>query len=181
MAKFLKSEFYNQTAMKGCNEIRMQLGLTQEEMAMALGVSRSLWALYEVGKRDLPTFAFLALSELLKHVNKPEMTAKSRPNIAHDSPEINKALEYRLRENEYEQLRLAKEIDVAESKYASQIRRAQVIDFLSLQTDESIFKKSAKYLIKKIPSMTDSVLAELYLKQELLQHEEVKLHTKFNK
>lgn len=40
-------------------------GLTQEEMAIYLGITRSQWSMFSVGKRKLPTEASLKLNDLL--------------------------------------------------------------------------------------------------------------------
>jgi transcriptional regulator with XRE-family HTH domain len=50
--------------MKKESSIREQLGLTQEDMALYLQVSRGQLALYETHKRDLPTDALLKLVEI---------------------------------------------------------------------------------------------------------------------
>ena len=50
--------------MKKEISIREQLGLTQEDMALYLQVSRGQLALYETHKRDLPTNALLKLVEI---------------------------------------------------------------------------------------------------------------------
>jgi len=53
--------------MRTHNEIRKSLGLTQEQMAMLLGVSRSQLAYYELGRRDLPPKAWTVMRELVTH------------------------------------------------------------------------------------------------------------------
>ena len=50
--------------MKKESSIREQLGLTQEDMALYLQVSRGQLALYETHKRDLPNAAKLKLVEI---------------------------------------------------------------------------------------------------------------------
>ena len=45
------------------------LGITQEQMAVILGISKSLLSMYELGKRDLPTHALVKLAALSNHVN----------------------------------------------------------------------------------------------------------------
>ncbi len=51
--------------MHNHENIRSVLGLTQDELATLLAVTRSQLSMYELGKRDLPAFAKLKLSELL--------------------------------------------------------------------------------------------------------------------
>jgi transcriptional regulator with XRE-family HTH domain len=49
--------------------IREILGITQEKLAILIGVSRSQLSLYEIGKRSLPRNATINLAEILKLVN----------------------------------------------------------------------------------------------------------------
>lgn len=56
--------------------IREQLGVTQEELALLLKVTRSQLAMYELGKRDLPVAAKKQLSELLLYVMEQSATTK---------------------------------------------------------------------------------------------------------
>jgi transcriptional regulator with XRE-family HTH domain len=50
--------------MKGLKNIREKLGLSQQDMAHWLGISRSLVTLVELGSRSLPSAALIKLSEL---------------------------------------------------------------------------------------------------------------------
>lgn len=60
---------------KGVN-IREQLGVTQEELALLLKVTRSQLSMYELGKRDLPIAAKKQLAELLLYVKEQSTTQK---------------------------------------------------------------------------------------------------------
>jgi len=50
--------------MKKLNSVRKNLGLSQFEMAHYLQINRSQLTMYEQGKRDLPTHAFVKLAEM---------------------------------------------------------------------------------------------------------------------
>lgn len=52
------------------NTIRELLGITQEDMALLLKVSRSQLSLFELGKRSLPATAMIKLAEILSHIKK---------------------------------------------------------------------------------------------------------------
>lgn len=45
--------------------VREELGYTQEEMAKQLGIKQNTWSRYETGKRQLPVWLFLAVSEMV--------------------------------------------------------------------------------------------------------------------
>jgi transcriptional regulator with XRE-family HTH domain len=49
--------------------LRKLLGITQEEAAMLLGISKAQISMYEVGQRDLPTHALVKLATLSNHVS----------------------------------------------------------------------------------------------------------------
>jgi len=50
------------------NTIRDLLGITQQDMALLLRVSRSQLSLFELGKRSLPADAMIKLSAILSHI-----------------------------------------------------------------------------------------------------------------
>ena len=51
--------------MQATNSLKSNLGLTQEEMALYLGVTRSQWSMYCIGRRSLPIEAIQKLTDLL--------------------------------------------------------------------------------------------------------------------
>jgi transcriptional regulator with XRE-family HTH domain len=57
-------------------KIRELLGMKQEEIALLLEITRSQWAMYETGKRDLPTAAKLKLAEMLAFAKKRQLLEK---------------------------------------------------------------------------------------------------------
>ena len=52
--------------MKKDNAIRDLLGVSQEDLALLLNVTRSQLAMYELGKRDLPVAVKVKLATMLK-------------------------------------------------------------------------------------------------------------------
>lgn len=45
--------------------VREELGYTQEEMAKQLGIKQNTWSRYETGKRQIPVWLFLSVSEMI--------------------------------------------------------------------------------------------------------------------
>jgi len=110
------------------------LGASHLEMAALLNVGISHWSMYESGKRQLPTKAFLLLGEMLEHVRQCE--AESAAVFKTESPpdkEQRDAIISLLRENEYQQLLLAKKIATAERKRLAQFRSIQLAGFIKLR------------------------------------------------
>jgi transcriptional regulator with XRE-family HTH domain len=56
--------------MKTTTIIREKLGLSQEILAFYLNITLSQLAMYEIGKRDLPTHALLKLAEIVLFLEK---------------------------------------------------------------------------------------------------------------
>jgi predicted transcriptional regulator len=50
--------------MRAAKQLRLQYGFTQQHLADYLGISKGMLAMYESGKRELPTAALLKLATL---------------------------------------------------------------------------------------------------------------------
>jgi Uri superfamily endonuclease len=95
-------------------------------------------------------------------------------------------LDYLLRENEYQQLLLARKIAAVEKKHAAQVRLAQLADFLnsrqveygkSFAPHQTIANKAARALATN----ATATLMEYELKQEVLVLEKLLLDSKLRK
>jgi transcriptional regulator with XRE-family HTH domain len=64
--------------MNSLKTIREKLGISQEQAAQWLGISRSLATHYELGTRSLPAAAFVKLSKLYNLVSAFEMREKDK-------------------------------------------------------------------------------------------------------
>lgn len=173
--------------MKKTNPIRNLLGVSQEDMALILQVSRSQWAMYELGKRDLPTKAKLVLAEVLHYVKTPEMFAKSLPQVDEQHIRKQQQLERLLKENEYQQVLTAKKINFVERKYATKVRTLQVVDFLAVHPNNK--SESLTNLLKTIANKASkalevdglATLIKYQIKQEVLELEKLLLESKLRK
>ena len=166
--------------MKKTNTISTLLGFTQEDMAMLLGVSRGQWSMYESGKRDIPLQAKLLLAEMLQFMQTPSATISSKlPHVAHQEAKKKEQLERMLKENEYQQLLVAKKLAALEKKYTAAVSVLQLMDHLAMLSDHKkafdqgllhrVAAKSASTLTKSgLPS-----LIKLQIKQELLEQEKL--------
>jgi transcriptional regulator with XRE-family HTH domain len=68
--------------MKSTTTIRSVLGLSQEEISILLGITRTQWSMYEIGKRDIPLAAKQQLATLLTSVKKKKSVSKESLTIA---------------------------------------------------------------------------------------------------
>ena len=174
--------------MKKVDYIRTLLSVTQQEMAMLLHISRSQWSMYELGERDLPVAARQLLAELLMHLKVNKNIDKSLPMPSDRQLQLQQQkLAHLLRENEYQQLLLARKIAAYEKKQASRINRLQIVDFVDTRhakkgNNESVLHQNlADKVIREQVEEDYVVVMEHELKQELLHLEKSLLESKLAK
>ena len=168
--------------MKKRETICKLLGTTQEEMAMLLRVSRSQWSMFESGKRDLPSAALQFLSEILAHLQSPEAkTTKTQATLAKEAAKKKQTLEALIKENQYQQLLVAKKIADIEKKQEASVKALQLAAFLNKRTDKNrehdadFLKKMEARANKAIALNGLSVLVTCQIKQAVLHQEEAVL------
>lgn len=171
--------------MKTVNALRNLLGITQQDMSLLLQVNRSQWSMFELGKRDLPLPAKTLLAELLTYIQSAPTTQKEHSDLMTNA--LQKELEQRLRENEYQQLRIAKKIAVLEKKHKIELRAWQLKEFIEIQQQKNNNKTAlmlnALALRTKTakPAQSFIVLKQQQHKQELLALEQFLLESKLKK
>jgi transcriptional regulator with XRE-family HTH domain len=98
--------------------MRIQLGLTQEEMAQYLKINRSLWSLCELDLRDLPTQAMVKLAEMeLFMLNYNEQPNKIIPLEAEQLQKATAIFEKHQKKLELQQLVLQKKLENMQANY----------------------------------------------------------------
>lgn len=123
--------------MKTATDLRNALGLTQQEMALLLRITRSQWSMYESGLRDLPVHALTLLSEVRQHEQDTAKHTQSEPQFSKPELELQlKHLKQLLHQNERQQAKLEKLVRPAKRKLAEQPKRQQLGDFLNKRNAE---------------------------------------------
>ena len=114
------------------------LGFTQEEIAILLGITRSQWAMYESGKRDIPIEAKQKLITLLTATKKNKTSSKTVQKII---TQENKAMVLQLQKWTKEKQYLLMRVD-QEIKTAQKIRQESfaALELISTLQEESSFK-----------------------------------------
>ncbi len=162
--------------MKKDATIRTSLGLSQKEISMLIGITRSQWSMYEIGKRDLPLPAKQLLIEMLTHAQSPN--AISKPT--HDKQQSDRQrqqLERLLRENEYQRLLLARKMATTQKKQESQLGLLSVVGFLkNLETNNAAAVKIYQADLSRKANQTlavdyATILMQQELKKEVLEFE----------
>jgi DNA-binding transcriptional regulator YiaG len=154
------------------------LGLKQEELAMLLNISKGQLAMFETGKRGLPTSALLLLAPMLQFVQGESLKSGSAEVLKVQEEQKKKVLEQLLKENKYKQKLLERKLEMAENKYKANIAAMQLMQFLE---NEPIRKEvPANRLIKIIEARAKSelekngwgVVAKFQIQKEVLLAEE---------
>lgn len=114
---------------------RSLFGLSQQQLATVLKVTRSQWSHYESGERSLPNDAGLLVIEMLSHMLSPEGSAfqnLSKPECADDK--TRPILEKRLKENTYQLMVTERKIGTAQEKLDKSSKSVELMGFLNSTT-----------------------------------------------
>ena len=140
-------------------------------MAMILGVTRSHYAMFEIGQRSLPTPASLLLNEMLAQFHAPESMARVQQRNAELDIGLLDYLENLLRENQFQLQVIARKLAAAQRKHEAASRRAMAMEFL--KTRKFGMKASGAALARS--SAEENISAKnvlsLELKKEALEIE----------
>lgn len=172
--------------MKKTTAFRSLLGLTQHEMAMLLGVSRSRLAMYESGQRELPGEALPLLADFLSFYQAAGASGQNKSLAPQQQTKMVRAYQRRLQEIEYELAVLAKRQEALRKKAAAHAKRSLLLAFLNSQkTQNKTIGKGFERLIaangeEKSGAQT-AALATCELKMELLAFEKSLLESKTRK
>lgn len=120
--------------MKKINKenLRAMLGLTQQEIAGLLKVSRSLWAHFEGHRKNLPEDAGMRVNEMLLFMLSPEakaLKALTKPEYEENTTKM--IFEKRLAENKYQLSVIDRKIAKEQEKFEKLSKAVQLMDFLN--------------------------------------------------
>ncbi|NHM06661.1 helix-turn-helix transcriptional regulator [Flavobacterium sp. CYK-4] len=116
--------------MKKKESLSALLGLSQQDMALLLGVTRGQFSMFEIGKRSLPTAALGKLAAILSHLKEREAHAKKHPEPINEKL-LNECLMAYEREKELERLRRQRRLEKLEQKRAAAQKLQWLADYLS--------------------------------------------------
>ena len=172
--------------MKNEQSIRSLLGLNQNDMALLLGVSRSHYAMFEIGKRSLPIKASDLLAEILAHMQKPATLKGNNESTFQIETEKKLHLQQLLTENEYQQALCIKKMSALNRKYQKQVNKIKLLEFLNSRQKEKgktalLFNPGAHKTSNNNIDKYVTNLAKIELQQELLTLQKSVLETKLKK
>ena len=120
--------------MKKDKKIRTSLLFSQEEIALLLGIKRSVWTMYEGGRRDLPTTALLKLSKLTNYLDTlSQLTEREFSYHKTQQAKKQELLLKQMENNKIEQLLLEKKIKQLQHNYQ---KAAKTIEFVTLYKEK---------------------------------------------
>lgn len=158
--------------------IREQLGITQEELALLLKVTRSQLAMYELGKRDLPVAAKKQLSELLLFVMEQSATKKVAKSAMKEETLLKKSIvEELLQTNILQKLKAGRALEQLEKKLKEGQASLNLISFLEKKTAKKeqqtdLVLESMKTKSLKVVNQSNlAVVTKLQIQQEVLEAE----------
>ncbi|MCW3090885.1 MAG: family transcriptional regulator [Ferruginibacter sp.] len=124
--------------MKASKIIREKLGFTQEEMAQYLSITRSLLALYENGRRDLPTAAFVKLAEIESFLTRsPPPKESSRPHIKLQQKKAQKLLDDLAKQKVFKKELLNRKLVATQKVYDQHMLLLNLLDHLKSSNKRS--------------------------------------------
>ena len=136
--------------------IRSSLLLSQEEIALLLGIKRSVWSMYEGGLRDLPTAAVLKLASLTIHANNlSKIPKKELPYQKKQEAAKQKMLLKEIENNKFEQLQLERKLKQLHNNYQEAER---TIQFVTLLKEKEVVTAREEVVLEHIQNKALAIL-----------------------
>lgn len=124
--------------LKKTISIREQLGLTQDDMAAFLKVSRVQLSLYEIDKRDLPSAVKLKLAQIEQFLNLPNTEKETDlPHFEQQQNKVNEILEQQALVNQHKQLIAQKKLESIKKKYDQSLTLLKVLNHFETNAKKS--------------------------------------------
>lgn len=113
-------------------QIREELGLTQQDLAMYLLIPLSQLAMYETRKRELPAATSIKLAELITYLNQSQKNSKGKNELLNAQKEtVNKQLQSQTIELEYQLIKAQRKYEVMQKKLDQSIKLKALANLLS--------------------------------------------------
>lgn len=165
--------------MKNIAAIKNVLGLTQEEMAMLLGISISQWSMFKSGKRDIPLAAKQHLTTLLQAVQKEEVSKTTQQFLKAEQQKTNEKLKQDYLKVQLKQHRIEKEISTLENHRLECLAALEVVAYMEHQKEKTGLAASIKArALKSLNTHSLHKLEQLQLQKENLEIVKIKIEKK---
>lgn len=164
--------------MRKGKPICKELGIKQEELAMLLNISKGQLAMFETGKRDLPTDAMVLLAPMMQFVQEESLKSGSAEVLKFQTEQKKKVLGQLLKENQYKQKLLDRKLEIAEKKYQTNKTAIQLMQFLEKEATKKGDSPNGLLKIIEARAATElkknnwELVAKLQIQKEVLLMEE---------
>ena len=161
--------------MKKSETLRNILGgITQEELAMLLGITRGQLSMHEIGRRDIPLPAKEKLADILTTLHKNKsISAYSNSIIKTEKKIAYEWLKKECKELEYKVLLLDRKIEKVMQVRKEAFKALEVVQYLESKNayphEQSLAKTIKKRVEKTLKKQNLQHLYELQLKKETLE------------
>ncbi|MFC7772484.1 helix-turn-helix domain-containing protein [Flavobacterium sp. GCM10027622] len=122
--------------MKEKDSLTKILGISQGELAIILGVTRTQWSMYELGQRKLPPHAVFELNSILHYIQKNG--AKKMPVqdfMIEEEQGFYDLLHKKMLENELIGEKLDRNIEKAQLLYEEGLAALRLVEYLEAQPE----------------------------------------------
>lgn len=165
--------------MKKHDNIRDLLGITQEDLAALLKISRTQLSMYEIGKRELPSTAIIQLADMLRYLQEDaSKSADTTSLLKEQAIQKEKAFEEMRKENHFKQLVVEKKLNVLEKKYKANLSAFQLMKYLEKQDTENgkleshLLKTIERKALAELNKNGLAMITKYKIEKEVLQAEE---------
>ena len=149
-------------------------GITQEELAMLLGITRGQLSMHEIGRRDIPLPAKEKLADILTtlHTNK-SISAPIHSIIKNEKKVVYEWLKKEYKELEYKEVLLDRKIEKVMQVRTDAFKALEVVQYLESKNayphEQNLAKMIKKRVEKTLNKQNLQHLYELQLKKENLE------------
>ena len=164
--------------MKTTQFIREQIGLSQEALAHYLSISISQLAMYEIGKRELPTGTMTKLADIMLFLNQNQKNFKQENELLNkQQSKVLNLIEKEIKILELKQIKEQRKLDAIEKKYQQNLKlnifvahleltKSKQKDVIQLQASRGIDKNGLVEQTKQTLKL-ESINSQLdYLKRQ---------------
>lgn len=165
--------------MKRTPTIKNILGLTQEEMAMVLGISKSHWAMFATGKRDIPLAAKQNLTVLLQVVQKGGVSKATEQFLKAEREKTIAKLKLDYLKVQIKQHRIEKEISTLENHRSECFAALEVAAYMEHKKEKTALAANIKArALKTLNKYSQHMLEQLQLQKGNLVTVKAKIEKK---
>ncbi|MCL9805536.1 helix-turn-helix domain-containing protein [Flavobacterium amniphilum] len=123
--------------MEDKDTFKKLLGVTQEEIATILGITRSQWSMHEIGKRGLPLSAALEYTKMLQYVQENSLREIDLKYYSkeEDEKQILDQFNREIKKNEFKIHKLNKKIEETQLCNDDGLAALRIAEYLDTQPE----------------------------------------------